>query len=181
MRTLTEPKPVKLFSGLIFKQKDVLLLTQEKLAHVFGEIDFKSNVFPFNFTDYYEKEMGKCLKRQFLSFLTLVPPETLPEIKLKTNEIEDELRHHKTKKRTINIDPGYLSMEKLVLATTKNYSHRPYLSSGIFAELTYFYKAGSFKTLDWTYPDYKKPEKIIMFDQLRSKYIEQLQLLRCLG
>ncbi len=170
-----EPKPVKLFSGLIFTEKEMLLLIQEKLAQNFGEIDFESEIFPFNNTKYYEKEFGKGLKRKFLTFLTLIPAGSLPEIKLKTNEIEKEFCHKRKGTRTINIDPGYFSMEKLVLATTKNFSHRPYLSSGIFAELTYFYKNRSYKTVAWTYPDFKLPGKIKMFNRLRKIYMEQLK------
>lgn len=170
-----EPNPVKLFSSLIYSDKDILLLTQEKLAQSVGKIEFESNTFPFDYTNYYEKEFGSGLKRKFFTFLTLIPPGSLPEIKLKTNTIEKELCNKITGHRTVNIDPGYLSMEKLVLATTKNFSHRPYLASGIFAELTYFYKKGSYETLAWTYPDYKLYERLKMFNQLRKKYVEQLK------
>ena len=169
-----EPKPVKLFSGLIFKQKEILLSALKRIVEVFGEIDFESDILPFNFTDYYEKEMGKDLKRKFISISKLIPPDSLPDIKNKTNEIEKEFSHPDTGNRTINIDPGYLSVEKVVLATTKNYSHRPYLSSGIFVELTYLYKRESYRTIEWTYPDYRLPERIEMFNHLRSKYTDQL-------
>jgi hypothetical protein len=175
MERVIEPKPVKLFSGLIFSQKAPLSLTQEKLVQAFGEIDFESKVYAFDFTTYYEQEFGKDLKRKFLTFSKLIPPESLPEIKLETNKIENELSHESTGRRTVNIDPGYISLEKLVLATTKNFSHRPYLSSGIFAELTYFYKSGSFNALEWTYPDFKKSEKIDLFNRLRKQYIGKLK------
>ncbi|MDP7555422.1 MAG: DUF4416 family protein, partial [Nitrospinota bacterium] len=140
MGALKEPKPVKLFSGLIFKEKEILLSAREKLVKVFGEIDFESDVSPFDYTYYYEKEMGKDLKRKFISFSKLIPPNSLPDIKNKTNEIEKKLNHEDTGDRTVNIDPGYLSEENVVLATTKGYSHRPYLNSGIYAEMTYYYK-----------------------------------------
>ncbi len=169
-----EPKPVKLFSGLIFQSNDVLPQVREKLIELFGKIDFESDTTSFDITDYYENEMGRNLKRKFLSFSILIPADSLPEVKLKTNEIEAEFSSSKTGNRSINIDPGYLSMEKLVLASAKNYSHRPYLSSGIFAELTYIYKRGSYTTLDWTYPDYRTPDKIEMFNQLRKEYVDQL-------
>jgi len=175
MERVIEPKPVKLFSGLIFNQKAPLYLTQEKLVQAFGEIDFESEVSPFDFTAYYDQEFGKDLKRKFLTFSKLIPPDSLPEIKLETNKIEIELSHENTGKRTVNIDPGYISLEKLVLATTKNFSHRPYLSSGIFAELTYLYKAGSYNALQWTYPDFIISERIHMFNGLRKKYIEKLK------
>lgn len=164
------PKPVKLFSGLIFKEDKTLLSVQKKLTRLFGETDFESDVFPFDNTRYYEKEMGSGLKRKIIFFTKLIQPDSLPEVKLKTNEIEKELSGPGTGNRTVNIDPGYLAIENVVLATTKGFTHRPYLSSGIFAELTYFYKGGSFRTLEWTYPEFRLPERIEMFNQLRDRY-----------
>ncbi len=174
MGALREPKPVKLFSGLIFKKKEILLSTQEKLVEAFGEIDFESDILPFDYTDYYEKEMGKGLKRKIISFSKLIPRNNLPDIKNKTGELEKEFSHPGTGNRTINIDPGYLSEENVVLATTKGYSHRPYLNSGIYAEMTYYYKRESYRTFDWTYPDYKLPERIEMFHHLRNLYISKI-------
>ncbi len=168
-----EPKPVKLFSGLIFKEKEILFSAQEKLAQFFGKIDFESDILPFDFTNYYKKEIGNNLKRKFISFAPLIPTVSLPEIKLKTNAIEKALSDSRTESRTVNIDPGYLSDEKVVLATTKNFSHRLYLSSGIFGELTYFYMRGSYRTLEWTYPDFKTPERVKMFNNLRNTYISK--------
>jgi hypothetical protein len=174
MGALKEPKPVKLFSGLIFKEKEILLSAREKLVKVFGEIDFESDICQFDYTYYYEKEMGKDLKRKFISFSKLIPPNSLPDIKNKTNEIEKKLNHEDTGDRTVNIDPGYLSEENVVLATTKGYSHRPYLNSGIYAEMTYYYKRESYRVFDWTYPDFKLPERIEMFHHLRNLYTAQV-------
>ena len=176
MGLLKEPKPVKLFSALIFKKKEILLAAREKLVEVLGKIDFESNIFQFDYTNYYEKEMGKGLKRQFISFSRLIPPDSLPDIKNKTNEIEKELSDADTGNRAVNIDPGYLSEENVVLATTKGYSHRPYLSSGVHAEMTYYYKKGTYQVFDWTYPDYKLPERIEMFLHLRNLFISKKQL-----
>ncbi len=174
MGALKEPKPVKLFSGLIFKEKEILLSAREKLVKFFGEVDFESEIFPFDYTDYYEKEMGKDLKRNFISFYKLVPPNSLPDVKNKTREIEKKLSPEDAGSRTVNIDPGYLSEENVVLATTKGYSHRPYLNSGIYAEMTYYYKRESYRVFDWTYPDFKLPERIEMFHRLRNIYTSQI-------
>tara|TARA_B100000315_G_scaffold36133_1_gene30867 strand:+ start:14773 stop:15306 length:534 start_codon:yes stop_codon:yes gene_type:complete len=174
MGVLREPKPVKLFSGLIFKEKEILLSAREKLVKIFGEMDFESEICPFDYTGYYEQEMGKDLKRKFISFSKLIPPNSLPDTKNKTNEIEKELSHEDTGDRTVNIDPGYLSEENVVLATTKGYSHRPYLNSGIYAEMTYYFKRESYRVFDWTYPDFRLPERIEMFHHLRNIYTSQL-------
>ncbi len=173
MEALKEPKPVKLFSGLIFKKREILLSAREKLVKVFGGIDFESDIYLFGYTDYYEKEMGKDLKRKFISFSKLIPRNSLPDIKNKTDKIEKELRTVDKGGRTVNIDPGYLSEENVVLATTKGYSHRPYLNSGIYAEMTYYYKRDSYRVFDWTYPDFKLPERIEMFHHLRNIYTSQ--------
>ena len=174
MGIVREPAPVKLFSGMIFQQEEALISAQKKLSEIFGRIDFESRIFPFDSTNYYKKEMGSNLKRKFLSFNRLIPVDSLPRIKIKTNEIEKELSCEASEQRAVNIDPGYLAMEKVVLASTKNFSHRPYISENIYAELTYFYKDNSYRTLDWTYPDYRLPEKIKMFNSMRKKYIEQI-------
>lgn len=170
-----EPSPVKLIAGIIYQSEETLLRAKNKLTEKFGCIDFESPVAPFDFTTYYEEEMGKNLKRQFISFESLIHMKELPQIKIFTNQIEKELSFSDCEKRTINIDPGYLAPEKLVLATTKNFDHRPYLGNGIYAELTYRFRSGSFQTLEWTYPDYKLSQSVDMFNEIRNKYVKQLR------
>lgn len=175
MGKIKDPFPVKLIVGLIFRDEEVLKITKEKLIKRFGKIDFESQLFPFNFTTYYEKEMGKDLKRQFLSFEPLMKIENLPKIKIDTNELEKGFYLSNTDDRRINIDPGYIAPEKLILATTKNYDHRPYLHNGIYAELTYRFYKGSFRNFEWTYPGYKSPESIEIFNEIRKIYMKRLK------
>lgn len=170
-----DPLPAKLIIGLIFKDEAVLGLLKERLVEKFGKIDYEGKVFSFDFTTYYEKEMGKDLKRQFLSFENLIHMGALPEIKLYTNELEKEFCDKNSDKRRINIDPGYMAQEKMVLATTKNYDHRPFLNRGIYAELTYRFHKRSFQPLEWTYPDYKAPESINIFNEMRKIYMTQIR------
>ncbi|HUU49390.1 MAG TPA: DUF4416 family protein [Nitrospinota bacterium] len=175
MGKIKYPFPVKLIVGLIFKDEEVLRMTKEKLIKRLGKMDFESQLISFNFTTYYEKEMGEGLKRQFLSFEPLMKIENLPKIKIETNEVEKEFNFPNTPNRMVNIDPGYVAPEKLILATTKNYDHRPYLDNGIYAELTYRFYKGSFRTFEWTYPDYKSPESIEIFNEIRKIYMKQLR------
>lgn len=170
-----DPLPAKLIAGLIFKNEKILGLLKERLMERFGRIDYMGKVFSFDFTTYYEKEMGQDLKKQFLSFETLIHVETLPEIKLYTNQLEKEFCNKDSLKRKINIDPGYLTQEKMVLATTKNFDHRPYLNHGIHAELTYRFQMESFRVLEWTYPDYKTEQSINLFNEIRKIYVAQLK------
>jgi len=173
MSKLKKPKPAKLIMSIIFKEKEILNAVMQELSSIFGQIDFASEILPFNFTDYYCKEMGKPLKRQFISFLKLIPPETLPEIKHETNKVE--LKYSKEEKRQANIDPGYITAERLVLATGKNFTHRIYLKDGVYADLTLIYQNKDFRPLSWTYPDYASPGIREIFKQIREKYLSQLK------
>jgi len=172
MGKIKKPLSVKLVSGFIFHNHDCFLKAKNVLKKKFGEIDFESPLLPFTHTDYYQKEFGSDLTRSFLSFRRLIKPENLPEIKIYTNKIEARLS--KAGKRQINIDPGYLTLAKLVLATTKDYKHRIYLNQGIWAEVTLFYQNGTFAAWSWTYPDYQTETYLQIFNQIRKIYARQI-------
>lgn len=165
--------PVKLIIGFIFKDQEILSLAKRLVARKFGRIDFESQILAFEHTDYYAQEFGKDLKRVFISFEKLVPPERLPQIKISTNRIEKKLA--KGANRTINIDPGYLDSGKLILASTKDYKHRTYLNKGIYAEITLFYQGKTFQSWEWTYPDYRTPQYCAIFNQIRGIYAQQIR------
>ncbi|MCM8797587.1 MAG: DUF4416 family protein [Candidatus Omnitrophica bacterium] len=165
--------PVKLICGFIFKENEILEKAKTILKRKFGNLDFTSDILPFEHTDYYEKEFGQGLKRVFISFSRLIRPEGLFAIKITTNKIEDRLSFQG--KRLINIDPGYLDLAKLVLASTKDYKHRIYLNKGIFAEITLFYSGKSFHPWLWTYPDYQTNEYIEIFNAIRGIYERQIK------
>ncbi len=169
-----EPKPVRLFASLIAAEEEAFRQGMEDLRAAFGEIDFISERFPFNQTDYYGREMGPDLFRHFVSFESLISPSSLPEVKLATQRIEEK---HAVRggRRRINIDPGYLNLEHVVLATTKGYTHRPYLRDGIYADLTLMFRDQSYRALEWTYPDYATQEIISLFNQCRIRYKEALK------
>ncbi|MEA1947176.1 MAG: DUF4416 family protein, partial [Thermodesulfobacteriota bacterium] len=119
------PKHAKLVIGFFLKQKDLVVPVVKALTAKFGPVDVVSSWLPFNFTTYYEPEMGKPLFRRMLAFETLIKQSTLSEIKRITNDLE--LAYLKNSKRMVNLDPGYLLRERFVLATGKNYSHRIYI------------------------------------------------------
>ncbi len=171
MGTIKKHLPVKLVIGLIFKDNNIYARVKQLLERKFGPVDFESQILDFVYTDYYEKELGRDLKRVFISFKDLIPPQELTRIKITTNSMEKRIS--KEASRLINIDPGYLDLAKLVLATTKDYKHRIYLNRGIYAEITLFYEGRSFKPWDWTYPDYKTPEYIAIFNRVRNIYTRQ--------
>jgi len=140
-----------------------------------GAIDFVSETCGFDYTDYYEKELGSSLWRKIISFEALISPELLSSIKHLTNEIEASLSSE-DKRRMVNIDPGYINAYHLILGTTKPAPHRPYLQSGIYSDLTLLYQEKSFGPLAWTYPDYRSEKIIDIIGFLRKKYLFQLKL-----
>jgi hypothetical protein len=166
-------QPVKLFIGFIFKEDLPLEKAKAILGHKFGKIDFFSDTFAFNHTDYYQEEFGTGLKRQFFSFQKLIPPDKLSRIKNQTNKIEKKLSAGG--RRLVNIDPGYLNFSKVVLASTKDYSHRIALNDGIYAEITLLYKDKVFQPLEWTYPDYRTKEYLEVFRKIREIYACQVK------
>ncbi|MDD5449258.1 MAG: DUF4416 family protein [Candidatus Omnitrophica bacterium] len=166
------PKPVKLFTGFITNDIALMEAAQGALEKKFGEIDLRSDCLDFDFTDYYNKEMGAALKRRFIGFKKLAAPEKINRVKMFTNKLE--ARFSSRGKRKINIDPGYISLSKLVLLTTKDYYHRLYLGKGIYAEVTLYYKDKALKAFEWTYPDFKSPAYMDFFNRLRAVYFSQL-------
>jgi len=167
------PEPVKLISSIFSADRGLLAEVLKELSAEYGRADFISEFIPFDRTDYYEKEMGQTLIRRFVSFEDLVRPESLPEIKIFTNGIEE--RFSDEGRRKANIDPGYISGNHLILATGKGYAHRPYLGNGIYADLTLIYRNKTFRPLEWTYPDYAEKDVIGMFNRIREKYLVQLK------
>lgn len=175
MGEIKPPSLVKLIVGMISAKEDLFKKVKEKMEQKFGPVDFQSPLLPFTYTRYYEDEMGKNLKRKFLSFFSLIDPKEIVEVKLFTNELEQSFLYPNSKRRRINIDPGYLSSSKLVLVTTKNYAHRIYLKKGIYAEVTLRYEGKSFKPWEWTYPDYKSEAYLQIFQEIRKIYRQQIR------
>lgn len=169
MGNLNLPEEGKLFCGLlIFPSLDIDMI-HKALEDLFGPIDSVSEIFPFDFSDYYAPEMGTGLRRQFVSFEKTVPMDTLAEVKTHTNILEK--RWMIEEKRRVNIDPGYLSLSQVVLASTKNFFHRIYLRDGIYAEVTLHYrKKKGWTPFEWTYPDYQSETALSFLSHLRTIY-----------
>ena len=176
MADINLSKPVKLFVGILSCDKELLTDVEGLLVKRFGEVDMKSEIIPFNFTDYYTKDMGASISRQFICFRKLINPEELSAIKIWTNVLEDKFKHNNRFNvlRPINLDPGYLTHCNLILASTKEYYHRIHLQSGIYAEVTLFYQHEVFKNLPWTYPDFQTEEYKNFFLKVRNLYAKNI-------
>lgn len=157
MGTITEPKPVLLLLGAFSRHDAALDWARQTAEANWGPIALTSEVFSFDDTTYYEKTMGAGLKKVFFAFEQLIDAPQLIDIKLRTNDFEEQYRSESdhAEARPLNLDPGYVTEAKLVLATTKDRDHRLYLDRGIFAEVTVHFCRGVWVTHPWTYPDYQ--------------------------
>jgi hypothetical protein len=167
------PKPAKLFVSVISAAPGLIARVFVDLAHRYGPIDFVSALLPFAYTDYYHVEMGQPLWRRFASFVQLIQQEDLVRVKEETNDLERRMSDRGM--RSVNIDPGYLLPERLVLATGKDGAHRIYLDRGIFADLTLIFRQKEYRPLPWTYPDYGEAKLRGWLGGLRQKYLLQLR------
>lgn len=176
MGAIRPPQPVKLLLPMLAAEADLLAAVEADLAARWGAIDYRSALLPFAHTDYYAREFGPSLLRRFLAFERLIDPGELAAIKRATNEIE--ARWSQGERRRVNLDPGYLTQAKLVLATTKNQAHRIYLGQGIYAEVTLLYRDGAWRPLPWTYPDYASAAYHAILSEIRALLGLQLRAAR---
>jgi hypothetical protein len=170
MGDIHEPAPVLLAIAASSCYVEALDWARHHSSHRYGPVKFISDAFDFTETDYYTATMGANLKKQFIAFERLVDAAALADIKRQTNEWEAAyaaLGRH-AEPRPLNLDPGYITPAKLVLASTKDHAHRIYLRDGIFAEVTLAYRAGRWRPLEWTYPDYRRGDYQSFFTQCRE-------------
>ncbi len=177
MWELKEPSPVKLIVGILAADENCLTEARKMLEQHFHSSDLISDIWPFDKTAYYKDQTGENILRQFVSFENLIDPGDLAVIKHKTNELEQYLAQtlESNLSRPANFDPGLIEPSKLVLATTKNYSHRIYIGQKMYAEVTLIYDKHQWKAFDYTYPDYREPTYHAFFDEVRTKLLEQLK------
>jgi hypothetical protein len=172
MGKVSEPEPAMLFIGMLYANPVVLNHVRPVLDREFGETVLISPASEWDYSGYYRDELGWPLSRQFFFFKNPINPESLADIKIRTNEIEESFSSDE--KRRINLDPGYLTLSKVVLASTKNYAHRIYLRKGIYGEITLYYQGGRFKPYLFTYRDYQGKSCLDIFTQARTLFRKQL-------
>lgn len=178
---MAEPRPAepaRLIVGMLSAQADALDAAEAELARRFGPLDLRSDTWPHDYTHYYAAEMGEPLLRRFVAARDLLDPADLAEAKLATNAIERDLaaRRRWPALRPVNLDPGYVTPAKLVLASCKDFAHRICLGRGVYAEVTLRYvRGGAWQGLDWTYPDYRSPEYHEFLDRVRAALVAALK------
>jgi hypothetical protein len=169
--------PVLLIMAVTSRYEEALSWAAERSSRAWGQLADRSEAFEFTETDYYRATMGGELRKQFLAFERPIDPARLPQMKLESGEWEEEYarlgRHPEP--RPLNLDPGYLTAAKLVLASTKDHSHRLYLDQGIFAEVTLYFREGRWQHREWTYPDYRRDDFEAFFLRLRDHWQRRLR------
>ncbi|MGE4298119.1 MAG: DUF4416 family protein [Desulfovibrionaceae bacterium] len=173
MSTLRDPDPGLLFFSLLAARWDGFwpgLL--EDMAARFGPASFVSEPFPFDRTTYYDGELGTPILRRVVAFDRLIPLDAMPDIKLWAMEVEARLSHGG--RRTLNLDPGYVTLERVMLATGKNFTHRLYLGKRIWGDLTLIFQRNRWVVLPWTFPDYAADPMLGMLTTLRSRFQDLL-------
>lgn len=173
MGVAREPEKVKLFVAILFQEHKQLESVLKKLVRKYGATDYAYGPIPFVQSTYYNEEMGEGLQKAYFSFAELVERADLPKIKVAANRLEAGYAHEQ--KRCVNIDPGYLSRDKLVLASTKDFFHRVYLRAGIFGEVTLHFRKGKYRYFSWTYPDYREPTFCSFLEKARARLVKQLR------
>ena len=174
MSRLQDPLPVKPVAALFSAHRDLLTQAARKLEEKVGLMDYISPEFIFDQSEYYREEMGWPLIKRFFAGRELMDPGELVPLKVFTASLEEEFLDSGSK-RQVNIDPGYISTERLVLATGKNNVQRIYLGRGVWGDLTLIFERGAFKALPWTYADYASEEVRSVMADIRKKYQDQLR------
>jgi len=162
--------PVMLLLAAFSRHEAALDWARRKAVEAWGAVRLESPRFDFAETHYYDASMGPGLKKAFFAFERPFDPEGLVDVKLATNRWEAEYAAEAglPEPRPLNLDPGYLTPGKLVLASTKDFAHRIYLSRGIFAEVTLHYKHRRWEHHPFTFADYRRADYQAFFTQCRD-------------
>lgn len=173
-----DPGPAQLVVSVLSAQENPLDTLSRDLEALFGPIEDVFGSLQFDFTTYYDIELGTGIKRWIVPLRKLVDPARLADIKLSTNGIERKFASEQGRRR-FNLDPGLMTLGNFVLATGKNNAHRIYLKDGIFADLTLIFRRSSYRPLEWTYPDYSDSVLIDILNRIRETYKQKLEKQRC--
>ncbi len=166
----TPPEPALRLLAAFSRHEAALEWARTRAEQAWGTIALASPLFAFRETDYYEPTMGRGLWKQFVVFEELFDPAELVDDKILSGQWEHEYASQAghEEPRPLNLDPGYLTSAKLVLASTKDHAHRLYLSRGIYAEVTLFFRDRRWRHQPWTFPDYRREDYQEFFTAARG-------------
>jgi hypothetical protein len=166
----TRPSPALLLLAAFSRYEAALAWARDRACQAWGPLALESPSFEFNQTDYYQPTMGAGLRKVFFVFAGYFDLGKMAEVKLQTNGWEQQYagQSDHPEARPLNLDPGYLTLGKLVLASTKDFAHRIYLARGIYAEVTLHYRHGRWRPHEWTFADYRREDYHEFFSQCRD-------------
>ncbi len=177
MGQATHHSPALLLLAAFSRHDEALLWAKQKAEAEWGPIELESPAFDFTETEYYASTMGPNLHKVFFALQRPFDPADLVDVKLLTNKWEDEYvglgRHPEP--RPLNLDPGYITLGKLILASTKDFAHRIYLNRGIYAEVTLHYKHHRWQHHDCTFADYRRDDYQRFFSLCRERLHRRLR------
>ncbi|MGM0444020.1 MAG: DUF4416 family protein [Fibrobacterota bacterium] len=173
MAEAQKPSRARLFAAVMYTRTADYQHILSVLTATFGPVKARVEHIDFSaYTAYYDAEMGGAVRKSFLVFEKLIDRDMLADIKVQTNA--QELATAREGKRCVNIDPGYLTAAKFVLASAKDFTHRIYLRRGIFAEVTLQFHKNGVRFFSWTYDDYRSsPVQDFLFRQ-RQELIREI-------
>lgn len=174
MGRIVPPQPVTPILGVIYRDTAIVDDALMWIEHLMGDLDLASDEWSFDLTDHYAGEMGDNLKRRFFTFNRPADPDMLSEWKVQTNQLEDQMAERYGEYRPVNLDPGYITGAKLVLASVKGLAHRVYVGQGISAEVTMSYRDGRWIKRDYTFPDFKEGRYDAFFSKVRERHLLQV-------
>ena len=162
--------PVLLITAAFSRYPEALRWARRRLVEAWGPVALESPTFAFTSTDYYQPTMGQGIQKVFWAFERTIDPAWLVRIKLDTNRWEEDYAAEAghPEPRPLNLDPGYLTLGKLVLASTKDFAHRIYLDRGIFAEITLYYRKHRWGHHQFTFADYRREDYQAFFSECRE-------------
>lgn len=168
---------VKSIAGVLTNETELLGQALLDMEPIWGKADIIGEWLNFDHTTYYNEEMGEGLKRIFVSFENLVAPEKAGNFKLQASLIEDKFRKGGVdKRRRVNIDPGYLDANKVVLITGKHGGHKIALATNIWADFLLWYNKG-WVALPWAFPDFRSGQLFPVFMKMRRRFKQQIKIL----
>ncbi len=167
-----------LFFGVFGCSRDYLDAARLLIEDSYGPIDPQgvSEVFEFPDAASYKASMGTGLSRQFFVCEKRVEQDCLVVAKHRAIEMERSIRQQRPAEveRPVNIDPGIINDCRIILASTKDYSHRIYRGEGIWEEITLMYRDGAYRSLPWTYRDFNNPGYHAFFEAFRDRVVAEL-------
>ncbi|MFO1350486.1 MAG: DUF4416 family protein [Gammaproteobacteria bacterium] len=163
---------MKWFAAVLYRDGALLEEVLARLAHALSAIDYHGPSYPFAETHYYAAEMGAGLNRVLIGFAGSGEAERLVAIKHLATAIEQEFAENGA--RRVNIDPGYVDLFKVVLASGKARGNKLYMGQGVWSDIALYYQGGTFHPLPWSFPDFKSGRYTADLLALRRLYKQAL-------